>query len=269
MWTATRTSCPSERTPHRCPRRREVPAHGRAAPQSRSRAHRRSSHRRHRRELASCPPRAESSHCVVRCTRSPAAEKAMVPGGGAGDHPSTRQGITHLSGNSGDCSGHRNGRMWRHQTGEARATVPRMSFRSQSSTGTRSVMRAGHGYVSGLSALTSIIAMPVSSFDVVDGEHERAACADLHLIARLHGGAVSDRHDRTGACRFPSSHHNLSEAKCSGSGRSPASAIRPARSPPEPGRGCSCVCLGGHCTPENGGPVWGGTKISASQTMHR
>ncbi len=108
-----RTSYPSDRTPPRCPRRREVPAHGRAVPQSRSRAHRRSSHRRHRRWLASCPPRAESSHGVVRCTHSPPAEKAMVPGGGAGDPPSTRQGITHLSGNSGDCSGQRSGRTYR------------------------------------------------------------------------------------------------------------------------------------------------------------
>jgi hypothetical protein len=126
--TATRTSCPSDRTRPRCPRRREVPAHGRVVPQLRSRAHRRSSHRRHRRSLASCLPRAESSHGVVRCTRSPISGKGDgPPAEGAGDHPSTRQGITHLSGNSCDCSGHRSGRTYHRQTGEARATDRRKS----------------------------------------------------------------------------------------------------------------------------------------------
>ncbi len=41
---------------------------------------------------------AESSHGVVRCTHSPATERRWSPAEGAGDHPSTRQGITHLSG---------------------------------------------------------------------------------------------------------------------------------------------------------------------------
>ena len=64
-------------------------------------------------------------------------------------------------------------------------------------------MRAGHGYVSGLSALTSIIAVPVSSSmsSTVNTHVPRALT--VTLIAGLHGGSVSDRHDRRGACRFP------------------------------------------------------------------
>lgn len=64
-------------------------------------------------------------------------------------------------------------------------------------------MRAGRGYVSGLSALTSILAMPASSSmsSTVNTHVPRALT--FTLIAGLHGGSVSDRHDRTGRVVFP------------------------------------------------------------------
>src|SRR5690606_27705154 len=48
--------------------------------------------------------------------------------------------------------------------------------------------------------------------DVLDGEHELAACTDFHLIARLHGGAFSDRQDRRRRVLFPSPTLDFSEA---------------------------------------------------------
>ncbi len=126
----------------------------------------------------------------------------MVPGGGRRGPSFDPAGNHSPTGELGDCSGHRSGSAYLHQTGEARATGRRKSSRSQSSTGTRSLTRRprireravgvdlDHRHVGVL-------------IDVLDGEHELAACTDLHLVAGLHGGAVSDRHDRTGRVVFP------------------------------------------------------------------
>ncbi len=210
-WTTTRTSCPSDRTLLRCLRRRGVPARGRVEPQSRSRVPRRSSHRRHRRWLAPCLPRAESSHGAVRCTRSPAAEKAMVPGGGAGDHPSTRQGITHLSGNSGDCSGHRSGSTDRYQTGGARATVRRKDSR-QSVLDRHEIAHARRPRIRERTVGVDLDHRHAGVLiDVFDGEHARAACADLHPDRRASWWFCLRSTRQNGTCRFPSSNHNLAK----------------------------------------------------------
>lgn len=91
-----------------------------------------------------------------------------------------------------------------HQTGEASATGPRMSSRSQSSTGTRSVRRAGRGYVSGLSALTSIIAMPVSSsMSLTVNMNVPRALTFTRSPGLMVGLSPIDTTE--GTCRFPSS----------------------------------------------------------------
>lgn len=127
----------------------------------------------------------------------------MVPGGGAGDHPSTRQGITHLSRNSGDCSGHRSESTDRHQTGEARATGREGTLEVSPRQGHEIGDARRPRIRKGLSALTSIIAMPPSSSTSLTVNTNVAVGADLHLVAGASWWCFLRSTRQNGTCCFP------------------------------------------------------------------